>query len=84
MLAEKPTSYGDVINADLILVDAHYYSWTKITLDFTNAIHVNLSSKINSSHIPPLGEFLQSIIEVAEDIASLEHDLKKCVLVISS
>ena len=55
-------------NADLILIDAHYFSENKVTLDFKKAIHINLSSNIKSQGIPPLGEFLHSIIHVAEEL----------------
>lgn len=54
-------------NADLILVDAHFAlrgSW----IDFRKAIHVNLSSSSAEKEIPPVGEFLQSIIEAARAV----------------
>jgi hypothetical protein len=57
-------------NADLILVDAEYYSDKKVKLDFSKAIYINLSSNVQSQNIPPLGEFLQSIISVAEELST--------------
>lgn len=73
-------------NADLILVDAHHWftPWTLprdvetpsnvgptgVTLDFSNAIHINLSSRRADGGIPLLGELLQAIIEAADAIRS--------------
>jgi len=78
-------------NADLILVDAHHWFQPSvpgaskaapkgvgpsgITLDFREAIHVNLSSQKEEKEIPPVGEFLQSIIRAAEEVrASVAGD----------
>jgi len=65
-------------NADLILVDVHY-RWSlcdnridvtkdSISLDFSQAIHINLSSGVKSGDIPSVGEFLQSVIRAAEQV----------------
>jgi hypothetical protein len=54
-------------NADLILVDAHFTLREK-SLNFKKAIHVNLSSSTAEKEIPPVGEFLQSIIEAARAV----------------
>jgi hypothetical protein len=54
-------------NADLILVDAHYIP-EDITLNFQEAIYVNLSNSIAEKEIISVGEFLQSIINASESI----------------
>jgi hypothetical protein len=54
-------------NADLILVDAHF-TLRGISLNFEKAIYVNLSSSAAEKEIPPIGEFLQSIIQAAERV----------------
>jgi len=79
-------------NADLILVDAHHRFWptnggsgisTTTTLDFRKAIHVNLSSRRAASEIPPVGEFLQTIIRVAEDVRDNPRGLGRYAPVVS-
>ncbi len=70
-------------NAELILVDAVFegtlgsYSgdgtggiWypSGVSLNFKEAIYVNLSRSREEKDIPPLGDFLQSIISAAEDV----------------
>jgi hypothetical protein len=68
--------------ADLILVDVRYRHFThkdsagnpqshghnEEEFNFPEAIHINLSSSVKQKKIPPVGEFLQSIIAVAEEI----------------
>ncbi len=54
-------------NADLILCDARY-SGGHITFNFEEALRVDLSTEVANKNLPNLGLFLQSIIEVAEDI----------------
>ena len=71
-------------NADLILVDAdHWYTPgispidvdapydmgpTGVTLNFSEAIHINLASAREDSDLPPLGELLQNVIDAAESV----------------
>jgi len=71
-------------NADLILVDAHHWYTpgmspidvdappnmgpTGVTLDFSEAIHLNLASR--REDLPVLGELLQNIIDAAESVRS--------------
>jgi hypothetical protein len=62
-------------NADLILVDAHF-GVRGSSLNFQKAIHVNLSSSAAEGEIPPLGEFLQSIIEAAARVRESRSDLE--------
>ncbi len=62
-------------NADLILVDAHF-GVRGSSLNFKKAIHVNLSSSAAGGEIPPLGEFLQSIIEAAARVRESGDDLQ--------
>jgi hypothetical protein len=73
-------------NADLILVDAHHWFTlgilprdvetpsdvgpTGVTLDFNEALHINLSSRSADGELPPLGELLQAIIEAADAVRS--------------
>ena len=54
-------------NADLILVDARY-SNGDVTLNFTEAVHVDLSASKAEKDFPTLGAFLQSIIDTAEEV----------------
>jgi hypothetical protein len=62
-------------NADMILVDAHCRftpgagpNINDVTLDFSEAIHINLSSRRQLGDLPPLGEFLQAVVEAAEAV----------------
>jgi hypothetical protein len=56
-------------NADLILVDAVRDPWNnRITLNFPQAIRVDLSASKENKDFPTVGGFLQSIIVVAEQI----------------
>ena len=70
-------------SADLILVDLRYryrngprdadglpayYGYTELDLNFPEAIQINLATSRDKGEIPPLGDFLQSIIEVAESL----------------
>jgi len=62
-------------NADMILVDAHCWltpgaspRLSDVTLDFSEAIHINLSSRRQLGDLPPLGEFLQAVVEAAEAV----------------
>jgi hypothetical protein len=57
-------------NADLILVDAHYAP-DDISLDFQEAIRVDLSLSRAEDDFPTLGSFLQAVIEAAEQV---RHD----------
>jgi hypothetical protein len=71
-------------NAELILVDAHFeaslgppsrsgrslFYPSPITLNFREAITVNLSSRRDEKDIPPVGDFLQSIIQTAESVGN--------------
>ncbi|HLX09090.1 MAG TPA: hypothetical protein VKY89_14650 [Thermoanaerobaculia bacterium] len=54
-------------NADLILVDAHYAPGD-ISLDFAEAIRVDLSLSRAENDFPTLGAFLQALIEAAEQV----------------
>lgn len=54
-------------NADLILVDAHYRE-SKVTLNFQQAIRVDLSTSVKAGDFSTLGGFLQSIIQAAEEV----------------
>lgn len=69
-------------NADLILVDAHF-GVRGSSLNFQKAIHVNLSSSAAEGEIPPLGEFLQSIIEAAARVRQSAADLESVGAVFS-
>lgn len=62
-------------NADLILADAHF-GLRGSSLNFRKAIHVNLASSAAGGEIPPLGEFLQSIIEAAARVRESRADLE--------
>lgn len=67
-------------SADLILVDVRYrqrsdtqggrtpYGYSELDFNFPEAIRVNLSTSRENKEIPPLGDFLQSIISVAEEL----------------
>jgi hypothetical protein len=70
-------------SADLILVDARYHSrvgpkdglgrdrprgYQDIDLNFPEAVQINLATGREKNEIPPLGEFLQSIVAVAESL----------------
>jgi hypothetical protein len=71
-------------NADLILVDAHHWYTpgiapidvdapanmgpTGVTLDFSEAIHLNLATRRENKDLPPLGELLQHIIDAAASV----------------
>lgn len=70
-------------SADLILVDARYHSrigpedglgrsrpagYRDIDLNFPEAVQINLATGREKNEIPPLGEFLQSIVAVAESL----------------
>ncbi|HEY4934314.1 MAG TPA: hypothetical protein VII23_22335 [Terriglobales bacterium] len=61
------TKFGG--NADLILVDAHYRD-SIVSLNFEQAIRIDLSSSVSEKEISTLGAFLQSIIETAEEVKS--------------
>jgi hypothetical protein len=39
-----------------------------ISLDFEQAIHINLSGQRESKDIPPVGEFLSSIIQATDEL----------------
>ncbi|HEX9460583.1 MAG TPA: hypothetical protein VGA84_15645 [Thermoanaerobaculia bacterium] len=52
-------------NADLILVDAALHA-KQVSLDFENAINVDLSDAVRRARFPSLGLFLQTLIDVAE------------------
>jgi hypothetical protein len=54
-------------NADLILVDARY-SGGDVTLNFEEAVRVDLSASDAEKDFPTLGAFLQSIIDAAEEV----------------
>lgn len=56
-------------NADLILVDA-VGGKSDVSLAFDEAIHINLSEAVRRTGFPSLGGFLQTLIDVAEDIGS--------------
>jgi hypothetical protein len=60
-------------NADLILVDAHYYR-QDVTLKFRQAIYLNLSGSVANATIPSVGEFLQSLIRATEDVRRTRAD----------
>jgi hypothetical protein len=45
-----------------------------ISLDFSQAIHINLSSSKAAKEIPPLGEFLQMIIQAAGEVKKMDVD----------
>jgi hypothetical protein len=53
-------------NADLIFVDAHYAPG-EASLDFGQAIRIDLSARGKEKDFPTLGAFLQSLIETAEE-----------------
>lgn len=59
-------------NSDLILVDAHYHSNRRhvgdVSLDFSEAVRINLSSRRADADIPPVGELLQMIIDAAGEV----------------
>lgn len=57
-------------NADLILVDAHYREASSPSLDFSRTIRVDLSASTKEEDFPSLGAFLQSIIQVANELKS--------------
>lgn len=54
-------------NADLILVDAHYRD-SNVTLNFQQAIRVDLSTSIKEGDLSTLGAFLESIIQAADEV----------------
>jgi hypothetical protein len=74
-------------NADLILVDACYWCPKRgfrspdtfrsgeISLDFSQAIHINLTSRLKDADIPPVGELLQTIIDAAESVRTAHGQL---------
>jgi hypothetical protein len=53
-------------NADLILVDAHRLRSGGVSLDFTEAIRIDLSVAIKEKKISTLGSFLGDLLEAAE------------------
>jgi hypothetical protein len=55
-------------NADLILVDAHCDPFVPngITLNFQEAIYVNLSNSVKEGEISSVGEFLEVIVDAAK------------------
>lgn len=71
-------------DAELILVDAHHWFQASvpgaevgapkgirefgISLDFEQAIHINLSGQRESKDLPPVGEFLSSIIQATDEL----------------
>ncbi len=55
-------------NADLILVDA-LYDGQRAHLNFSSAIHMDLSRAVAERDIPSLGGFLQSLIDTAASVA---------------
>lgn len=70
-------------SADLILVDVRYrhraakrdpkgvptpYGYVEQDFNFPEAIHINLATSRERREIPPIGDLLQSIIAVAEDL----------------
>lgn len=70
-------------SADLILVDVRYryhtaktnregqpapYGYSEQEFNFPEAVQINLASSREQKKLPPVGEFLQSIIAVAEDL----------------
>jgi len=73
-------------NADLILVDAHHWftpgvlprdpetpanvGVTGVTLDFSEAICINLSSRSQAGELQPVGEFFQALIEAASEVVN--------------
>ncbi|MFZ3091252.1 MAG: hypothetical protein WA240_11595 [Nitrospirota bacterium] len=59
------TEFGG--NADLILVDA-VRKPNGIFLNFEQAIRLNLSVAVIEKEVPDLGEFLQTVISVAEEV----------------
>jgi hypothetical protein len=76
-------------NAELILVDAVFeatlhgfykdgsggiWSPSEITLNFKSAIYVNLSKSREEENLPPLGDFLQSIIAAAQELVEVGKD----------
>lgn len=54
-------------NADLILVDA-VGGQSGVSLAFEEAIHVDLSDAVRRTGFPSLGSFLQTLIDVAEEV----------------
>ena len=76
-------------NADLILVDAHHWFTpgdpsqdpaapanvgpTGVTLDFSEAIYINLSSRSKVGEIAPLGEFFQALIDAADQARQISR-----------
>jgi hypothetical protein len=68
-------------NADLILVDAHYNGDRsgdigRVSLDFTEAVRINLASRRADAAIPPVGELLQMIIEAADEVRGSSDELQ--------
>ncbi|HEX9945489.1 MAG TPA: hypothetical protein VGG03_26040 [Thermoanaerobaculia bacterium] len=70
-------------SADLILVDVRYryraatqdpegrstpYGYSEQDFNFPEAVQINLATSREKKQIPPVGDFLQSIIAVAEDL----------------
>lgn len=70
-------------STDIILVDVRYryraaiqdpegrptpFGFSEQDFNFPEAIQINLASSRENQQIPPVGEFLQSIISVAEDL----------------
>lgn len=66
-------------NADLVLVDAHLED-RRVRLDFTRALPIDLSVAVAHDRITSAGNFLQGLIEAADQIRSGPHETPEGVV----
>jgi hypothetical protein len=60
-------------NADLIIVDAALSSKETVSLNFSEAIRIDLALAIRRSRIDTLGDFLDSLMKAAINLSRSEH-----------
>jgi hypothetical protein len=58
-------------NADIVVLDARYEQ-PNVFLDFTQALHINLSDAVKNNSVENLGSFLQGMIDTANSLRNAD------------
>jgi hypothetical protein len=84
-------------SAELILVDAHCWFHpvfrgkerpvavknSRVSLDFSQAIHVNLSRGREDAEVPPIGQFFEALIQATKEVRAMPQESDRVVFSVS-